>query len=80
MSKSFKGDKTMTKLTKDQKLAVAMLCMYDADATVELRTEGLTERYDSYMWMVVHYKNKLGIKVLEHEQMAADRDAEREAA
>ena len=70
----------MTKLTEAQKFAVEMLCMYDADATVELRTEGMTERYDSYVYMVVYYKNKLGIKVLEHEQKAADRDAEREAA
>jgi hypothetical protein len=81
MSKSFaKGDRTMTTLTERQKLAVSMLCMYEADAALELRTEGVTERYDSYMWMVVYYKKELGLKVHKLEQKAADRDEAREAA
>ena len=70
----------MTRLTEKQKLAVAMLCMYEADASLELRTEGVTERYDSCMWMVVYYKKQLGLKVHKLEQKAADRDKAREAA
>lgn len=81
MSKSFKGDKTMARLTKDQKIKIDVLCIYEADARVELHTNGRTERYDSLVWMVVYYRKMLGLKVAEHEQMAADRDeAIREAA
>ena len=70
----------MTTLTDKQKYWVEALCMYEVNATVELRTNGLTAYYDECIWMVAYYKKKLGLHVPDYYQVAVDRHEAREAA
>ena len=64
----------MTKLTKKQKNAIEMLCLFEANANKELETNGRTEKYDSHQWMVVKHREQLGLYIAPFQQKAADRD------
>ena len=67
------GDKKMAKLTKAQKRAIEMLAIYTQDSTIELDTNGCTEKFYRQCWMCVEYRNELGLEIPEYQRNAADR-------
>lgn len=70
----------MAKLTGKQKNAIEMLCIYEIQAEKERQANGVTEQYDSHQWMVVQYREQLGLDIAAFQQRAADRDNARMGA
>ena len=63
----------MAKLTKNQKSLIRMVAVYYGNAVQELEANGITPRYDAYMWMYVYHCEELGMDVASYERDAADR-------
>ena len=61
------------KLTKDQKTTAEILCAYERRAAIEYHKNGLSEKHDETMWLVVRWRDELGMDVCEHKREAHDR-------
>lgn len=62
----------MSKITKKQANSIEMIALYYALAVSELDANGVTDKYREYIWMTVHHRDEIGLKVAPYQREIAN--------